>query len=111
MGSFNTAKNRVAPVLALVLVSALSGCATVGETAGQCQSSGCTSDAKITSQVQTSFKEHPAFGANELRVQTIASVVYLKGIVPAGLARADAEAVARKTPGVTQVVSNIAVTK
>lgn len=111
MSSFKTARNRVAPVVALVLVSALSGCATVGETAGQCQSSGCSSDAKITSQVQTSFKEHPAFGANELRVQTIDSVVYLNGIVSAGLERANAETLARQTPGVTQVVSNIAVTK
>jgi osmotically-inducible protein OsmY len=111
MSSFNTTRNRFAPVIALVLVSALSGCATFGESIGKCQSSGCSTDAKITSDVQTSFKGHPEFGANELRVQTIDSVVYLNGILSVGLERADAEALARQTPGVTQVVNNIAVTK
>ncbi|HEY2531743.1 MAG TPA: BON domain-containing protein [Xanthobacteraceae bacterium] len=111
MSSLNTAKNRFAPVVALMLVSALSGCATFGNTAGKCQSSGCATDAKITSDVQTSLREHPEFGANELRVQTLDSVVYLNGILSAGLQRTAAEAVARQTPGVTQVVSNIAVTK
>ena len=111
MSSVNTTKNRFAPVIALMLASTLAGCATVGETIGQCQSAGCSTDAKITSDVKTNFKQHPEFGADDLRVQTIDSVVYLNGMLSVGLERADAEAVARQTPGVAQVVNNIAIAK
>lgn len=110
MSSFTTAK-RCAPVAALMLASALAGCATFGETVGTCHSKGCSTDAKITSDVQSSFKALPEFGADQLRVQTIDNVVYLNGILSVGLQRADAEAVARQTPGVMQVVNNIAVIK
>jgi osmotically-inducible protein OsmY len=111
MSSVNTAKNRLTSVVALMLVSALSGCATIGETAGKCQSNQCSSDAMITSDVQTHFQQHPEFGANELHVQTIGNVVYLNGTVSVGEQRADAEGVARQTPGVTQIVDNIAIAK
>jgi osmotically-inducible protein OsmY len=111
MSSFTTSKKRFAPIAALMLASALAGCATFGETAGTCQSDGCSTDAKITSDIQSSFNAYPEFGADQLRVQTINNVVYLNGILSVSPERADAEAVARQTPGVTQVVDNIAVSK
>jgi osmotically-inducible protein OsmY len=111
MISVDTAKNRFVPVITLVLASALSGCATFGGAVGKCQAESCSADAKITSDVQANLKQHPQFAANQLQVQTVDGVVYLNGIVSAGLARTDAEMVARQTPAVTQVVDNVAISK
>ena len=101
MISVNTVKNVFMPFAALVLGSALSGCATVGTAA----------DAKLTSDVRTNIGQNPEFGANRVRVQTIDSVVYLNGNLSVGEQRADAELAALRTPGVRQVVNDIAIFK
>jgi osmotically-inducible protein OsmY len=107
-----TARNRFVPAVALMLVSALSGCATLDETIGKCQSAGCSADAKITTDVQTRLEGYSELEVPEpLRVQTINQVVYLNGIVSVGEERAEAESVALQTPGVARVVNNIAVAK
>jgi osmotically-inducible protein OsmY len=102
MISVKTLKNVVVPVAALLLVDALSGCATFGK---------ATTDAKLTSDVETSIKQNPEFGANRVHVQAIDGVVYLRGTLSGGEQRADAELAALQTPGVAQVVNDIAVTK
>jgi|HubBroStandDraft_5_1064220.scaffolds.fasta_scaffold933431_1 osmotically-inducible protein OsmY len=111
MNSIDTVKNVVLPVAALLLVGTLSGCATFGEAAGQCTTSACSTDAKLTSDVQTSIKQNPEFGANRVHVQTLDGVVYLRGTLSGGEQRADAELAALQTPGVGQVVNDITVTK
>jgi osmotically-inducible protein OsmY len=103
---------RCAPVLTLIFVSGLSGCSTANEAViGECNTAACSADAKITKDVQANLRQHPEFGANRLRVQTIEGVVYLNGTLPVGVDRANAESVALQTPGVTRVVNNIAVSK
>jgi len=111
MKSIDTIKNVVAPVAALLLVGALSGCATFGEAAGKCATTACATDTKLTSDVQTNIKQNPEFGANRVHVQTLDGVVYLHGTLSGGEQRADAELAALQTPGVAQVVNDIAVTK
>ena len=103
---------RYAPVFTLLFMSALSGCATLGESFDQCQSAGCSADAKITTDVETSLQQRSELEVpGPLHVQTIDQVVYLNGIVSVGEDRAEAESVALQTPGVTRVVNNIAVSK
>ena len=111
MISVNTVKTVFMPLAALVLGSALSACATVGEAAGKCASTACSADAKLTSDVRTNIRQNPEFGANTVHVQTIGSVVYLNGTLSVGEQRADAELAALQTPGVTQVVNDIAIAK
>jgi osmotically-inducible protein OsmY len=67
-------------------------------------------DSKITDNVKAQFEEHPGLGPpNWITVSTRNHVVYLSGLVDTGPESADAETIAREVPGVTQVVSSIAV--
>jgi osmotically-inducible protein OsmY len=91
-------------VVAVILVSALTGCATYM----RCGLAGCPGDAKITHNVQTLMAQYPALEApNLIRVQTTDHVVYLYGEVNTELERSTAESVARAVPGVTRVVDSI----
>ena len=75
---------------------------------GKCESSRCSEDAKITTEVQTSIDRHPDLGApGSITVQTRAGVVYLYGEVSTGLERKSAESLAEETPGVARVVDSI----
>jgi osmotically-inducible protein OsmY len=92
----------------LTLAGLVPGCAAERK----CGWGGCPGDARITANVQTQLNRHPDLeGVNSINVQTLDHVVYLSGEVSAGLMRETAEAIARKTPGVTQVEDTIAVTK
>jgi osmotically-inducible protein OsmY len=94
--------------MVLILAGALPGCAT----SGKCESGGCSSDAKITTNVQTLFQQHPDLGPpNLITVQTRDSVVYLSGTVSAGEFSEAAESVAHEAPGVTRIVNTIAVSR
>jgi len=91
---------------ALILVGALSGCATDQSAAGK------MTDEKITAAVQAMINQHPDVGPpDSVRVQTVDHVVYLSGFVSTGLMKQTAEDLARKTPGVTRIANDIAVTK
>jgi osmotically-inducible protein OsmY len=90
---------------ALVLVGALSGCATES-------SADKMTDEKITANVQARINQHPDVGPPEsVQVQTRDHVVYLSGEVSTGLMERTAEDLAQQTPGVTKVIDDIAVTK
>jgi osmotically-inducible protein OsmY len=92
----------------LILAGALPGCATYE----QCKSGGCSGDARITTNVQTLFQQHPDLGPpNLISVRTLDHVVYLSGEVSAREFSATAESIAHEVPGVTQVVNSIAVTR
>jgi osmotically-inducible protein OsmY len=95
------------PVI-LIVAGALPGCATYGK----CESGGCSADAKITTNVQTLFNQHPELGPpNLISVRTLHNVVYLSGEVSAREFSNSAESVAHEAPGVTQVVNSISVAK
>jgi osmotically-inducible protein OsmY len=91
---------------ALVLTSALSGCATYRT----CGIDGCPGDAKITANVQAQLNQHPELGGpNSISVATLNRVVYLDGLVSAGIESRTAESAALEVPGVSRVVNSIAV--
>jgi osmotically-inducible protein OsmY len=91
----------------LTLAGLVPGCAAERK----CGWGGCPGDARITANVQTQLNRHPDLeGVNSINVQTLDHVVYLSGEVGSGLMRETAEAIARKTPGVTRVEDTIAVT-
>jgi osmotically-inducible protein OsmY len=92
---------------AVILAGALAGCATYNK----CGLEGCAGDAKVTSDVQTVFDQHPDLGApGAVGVQTLDHVVYLSGFVTTGLERDTAVSLAQSAPGVARVVDSIAVT-
>jgi osmotically-inducible protein OsmY len=81
---------------ALLLGSALSGCALLGRPDER--------DARITADVQAQFAQHAELQApNLLDVQTVHRVVYLRGLVDTPYERAFAESVARQVAGVSRV--------
>src|SRR5450631_2486107 len=91
---------------ALILTSALAGCATYEK----CGIDGCSGDAKITANVQANISQHPELGGpNSINVETLNHVVYLDGLVSAGMDSRTAESVALQVPGVSRVVNSIAV--
>jgi osmotically-inducible protein OsmY len=92
---------------ALILTCAAAGCATYEK----CGLDGCPGDANVTANVQARLKQHPDLGEpDSITVQTLDHVVYLNGMVGAGLQSREAESVARGTPGVRRVENSIAVT-
>ena len=90
----------------VILTAAATGCATYEK----CGFRGCPGDASVTQNVQARFNQHPELGPpGSIDVQTLDHVVYLNGLVAAGLERQEAESVALGTPGVTRVVDSVAV--
>jgi osmotically-inducible protein OsmY len=95
------------PIYALafasILAGVLAGCADF-----RASGSRDTSDAKITTDAQTRLDQLADVGPpGSIRVQTLANVVYLNGVVDGGLAKRNAEAVAWQVPGVQKVVDDI----
>ena len=89
---------------ALVLVDALSGCATDQSSGGR------MTDEKITAAVQARLDGLTDLGPpHSIAVQTRDHIVYLNGQVDTGLEKGMAESVTTKIPGVTSVVNGIAV--
>jgi hypothetical protein len=96
-------QNISALIGGLILISALSGCATFEK----CGFKGCPGDAQVTAEVNALFDGHPELGTS-IHVQTLDRVVYLYGLVDTPLDSQIAQSVAREAPGVTRVVSSIA---
>jgi osmotically-inducible protein OsmY len=93
---------------AVILAGALAGCATYEK----CGLQGCVGDAKLTSNVQKVFDQHPELGPpGAVEVQTLDHVVYLDGFVATGFERDTAGSLAQTAPDVTRVVNSIAVTR
>jgi len=89
------------------LLSSLSGC-TAFQKLRQCGFSECPGDAKITADVEKRLLEHTSTAPpNEIDVNTFKRVVYLSGTVETRTVKVDAEAIARETPGVADVVNSI----
>jgi osmotically-inducible protein OsmY len=90
--------------LALLSLSFL-GCAST-----QCLSAGCRADARIAAQVRTLFSQHAALETpNDLEIQVVHRVVYLRGLVSTPYERELAEEVARGAEGAARVVNLIGI--
>jgi osmotically-inducible protein OsmY len=89
-----------AAALGLCLAALLAGCAPFG----QCGQSACSGDAKISAEVRTLLAQRPSLGApNQIRVQTIHGVVYLRGLVSTPYQIEEAGSIAEQATGVTSV--------
>jgi osmotically-inducible protein OsmY len=94
----NTLKSVYALTSALMLSGALAGCATFGS----------PGDAKITADVAKRLRDDAVTAPpNSINVQTSNHVVYLSGTTDTRSAKDEAEADARETAGVTDVVNTI----
>jgi osmotically-inducible protein OsmY len=92
----NTHKPFCALASVLILAGALPGCATY------------SGDGKITADVQTRLRQDTATAPpNTIYVQTSNHVVYLSGLTDTRSQKEEAEADARETAGVTDVVNTI----
>jgi len=92
--------------LGSILTAALSGCADFRPN----ESGTRAADADITADIEARLNQLPALGPpGSIAVQTRDHVVYLNGAVDVGLEKRIAEATAKQSPGVTNVVNNIAV--
>jgi osmotically-inducible protein OsmY len=88
----------------------LSGTLSAWAAASNPSNIGNPDDAQINADVTEAIARQPDLGApNQIYVQTLDHVVYLSGWVSTGLSADDAIEIAGKIPGVTRVVSTIAV--
>jgi osmotically-inducible protein OsmY len=92
--------------LVLILTSALCGCA-IYNTYEKCGVRGCSGDEKITADVVAQFRQRLDLEPNTITVQTMDHVVYLHGLVSSSMEIYTAESIARKEPGVTEVVNAV----
>jgi osmotically-inducible protein OsmY len=92
----------------LVLTGLFSGCAAY-KAYDKCGLRGCAGDTNITSEIQTQFNQHLSLEPNAITVQPLDHTVYLYGLVSSSLEIDTAESIAREVPGVTGVVSSVAV--
>jgi osmotically-inducible protein OsmY len=89
-----------ATTLCICLAAALAGCAPFGK----CGPGDCSADAKISAEVRTLLAQSSSLGApNQISVQTIHGVVYLRGLVSTPYQIAEAGSIAEQAAGVTQV--------
>src|ERR1700733_9636815 len=88
----------------IMLIGALSGCATIEK----CGLEGCASDRKITAKVEAIVNAHPEFGPpGTITVQTLNGVVYLDGELADGVDREEVRSIICRVAGVKKVVSSI----
>jgi osmotically-inducible protein OsmY len=100
--------SRLKPIYILasasILAGVIAGCADTRPAVTQ----SAIPDAKITADVQTLLDQRTDLGPpGSIRVQTLANVVYLNGVVDGGLAKHSAEEAVRQVPGVQKVVDDI----
>jgi hypothetical protein len=96
---FRICASMRATALIICLTAALAGCAAFGK----CGTPQCTADAKISDEVRALLAQSPAFGANQINVQTIHGVVYLRGLVSTPALIGEAEGIVQQVEGVTDV--------
>jgi osmotically-inducible protein OsmY len=102
----NTA-TRCLVALAFSLTATLSGCAGYPK----CDRAGCSGDAQINAKIEARFAQDQEIEPNAITVQTLDHKVYLYGEVASVLEIDKAKSIASHVPGVTGVVSSVAVTK
>src|ERR1700721_2699695 len=97
--AFRIRASMRAAALIICLTGALTGCAAFGK----CGRAQCTEDAKISDEVRALLAQSPAFGSNQITVQTIHGVVYLRGLVSTPALIGEAGSMVGQVSGVTDV--------
>ena len=91
---------------AIASAVAMSGCTTVG----QCTSQQCSADATISDAVRSLIAQAPEFGgANQISLQTVSGVVYLRGLLSTPYQVSEAGSIAQRAPGVVAVQNLLSV--
>jgi len=89
---------------ALALLSTLAGCASLAP----CGLKGCADDRDISARVQALFDQSPTLEApNQVTVQTVNHVVYLRGIVDTPYQRQLAQSLAEQADAGGRVINMI----
>src|SRR5688572_11105048 len=91
-------------LLGLALVALLCGCAT-----GQRNASQYIDDQMTSRKITDSLFEHPTYKFEDVDVKTYRGVVQLSGYVAQPEQKDTALHIARRTPGVLDVLNNISV--
>ncbi len=95
-----------ATVLCVWLAAVLAGCAPLGK----CGPGECSGDAKISADVRALLAQSASLGGtNQIRVQTIHGVVYLRGLVSTPYQVEEAGSIAEQAAGVTEVQNLLSV--
>ena len=95
--------HSVRAVFALCLAISTAGC-DIAATYRKCGLSGCAGDAAITASIEDRLARRADVFANDISVQTLDRVVYLRGLVDSTAQREAIVAAARSVAGVEQVV-------
>ena len=87
----------------------LGGTVSTWAVAGSSETARGPDNAGITAEVKSALAQHPDLPAapNQIYVETRDHLVYLSGRVYSSLSGEEATEIARRVPGVTQVVSTI----
>jgi osmotically-inducible protein OsmY len=100
--------NRLKTIYTLAFAAMLAGVAAGCADLRQQGSQGDSPDAKVTADVEAQLNRMPELGPpGAIRVQTVAHIVYLNGLVDGGLQKRNAESAVRQIPGVIQVANDI----
>ena len=87
----------------------LRACLLLTMTACACGIGECRDDSEISADVRARLGQSSEFGSNEISVQTIHGVVYLRGLVSTPYQISIAGAIAAAAPRVTSVQNLVAV--
>lgn len=90
----------------LCLAACASGC-DLAATYRKCGLSGCPGDAAITADIENQLARRSDVFANDISVQTLDHVVYLRGLIDTSVQRERILAIARQTPGAERVVDSL----
>jgi osmotically-inducible protein OsmY len=91
----------------LILTGTLCGCAGYPK----CDRAACYGDAQIKAEIEAKFAQDLEIEPNAITVQTLDHKVYLNGEVVSILEIDKAKSIASRVPGVTEVISSVAVSK
>jgi osmotically-inducible protein OsmY len=94
-------------LLCTCLASAQTGCSIAFNTCGLHE---CSADADISAKIRSLLARSPELGGpNEITVQTLHGVVYLRGLVSTPFQIAQAGSLATQVPGVASVQNLVAI--
>jgi osmotically-inducible protein OsmY len=97
---------RIRAAALCVCLAVLAGCASFGK----CGLRECSADAKISAEVRTLLAQSSSLSApNQISVQTVQGVVYLRGLVSTPYQIAEAGSIAQQAAGVTDVQNMITI--
>lgn len=97
---------RIRCLFLLCLASCASGC-DLAATYRKCGLSGCPGDAAITASIEHQLEGRSDVFANDISVQTLDHVVYVRGLVDTAVQRDTILTIARQAPGVERVVDSL----